>query len=307
MITNNELASAVSCLKAGKLIVLPTETVYALAGDATNLNAILQIFSLKRRPLNQPLSVLLAKEHPMTRWARDIPEVAEKLAERFWPGPLTLILKKEKTVLPELTGGQHKIGLRVPDHPIAQAVLSSFARGVAAPSANRSTALSPTHIKHVRAEFDQPLEWMIDGGPCRIGIESTIIDVTFTIPRILRLGALPLAKIASITPYEIEKSTSPSCFSKKPLITQVSKQVLDEVVDTNLNHCQPVTVFAFSPAKKKHKNVTWIQMPSEASRYGQQLYYYLHESKAMHHRILVEAVPKRNHWAGIQFILDQYS
>jgi hypothetical protein len=132
MINANELAKAIKLLKEGKLIVFPTETVYALAGDARNLLAIQQIFALKKRPTNQPLSVLLAKEHPLGRWARNIPPVAEKLAQHFWPGPLTLILQKEKSVLTALTSGQDKIGLRVPDHPIAQAILHAFGSGLAA-------------------------------------------------------------------------------------------------------------------------------------------------------------------------------
>lgn len=307
MMTIDELTKAIKLLKAGKLIVFPTETVYALAGDARNLTAVQKIFALKQRPLNQPLSVLLAKEHPLDRWARDIPKVAEKLADHFWPGPLTLILNKEKSVLPELTGGQDKIGLRVPDHPIAQAILNSFASGVAAPSANRSTHLSPTLIAHVQQEFEHKLELIINGGPCSIGIESTIIDVTFDVPRILRLGALPLEQIESITPYEIGESILSHRFSKKPLIEQVSKQELDRIIDSYLNQHKLLTVFGLGPAKKKHKDLTWIRMPNVASQYGQRLYQYLHEAEQQSDKILVESVPKLKAWAGIQLILDKYS
>lgn len=307
MINVNELTKAVKLLKEGKLIVFPTETVYALAGDARNLTAVKQIFALKQRPLNQPLSVLLAKEHPLDRWARDIPPIAEKLAEHFWPGPLTLILNKEKSVLPELTGGQDKIGLRVPDHPIALAILNSFASGLAAPSANRSSHLSPTQIGHVRQEFDNKLELFIDGGPCSIGIESTIIDVTFDVPRVLRLGALSLEQIESITPYELEKSILSHRLSKKALIKQVSTQELDFLIDSYLNQHKTLTVFGLSPAKKKHKNLTWIHMPNAASQYGQILYKYLHEAEQLSDKILVESVPKLKDWAGIQLILDKHS
>jgi L-threonylcarbamoyladenylate synthase len=307
MINSNELAIAIKLLKEGKLIVFPTETVYALAGDASNVTAIHQIFVLKQRPLNQPLSVLLAKEHPLDRWASDIPPVAEKLAKHFWPGPLTLILNKASSVLPELTSGQDKIGLRVPDHPIALAILSSFGSGLAAPSANRSAHLSPTQIEHVRQEFDNKLELIIDGGPCDIGIESTVIDVTFDVPRILRLGALPLEKIESITPYEIEASTLSHRFSKKPLIKQVSKQELDHIIDSYLSQHKTLTVFGLSPAKKKHKNLIWIRMPNVASQYGQRLYKDLHEAEQLSDIILVESVPRLKVWTGIQLILDKYS
>lgn len=308
MINSNELAIVIKLLKKGKLIVFPTETVYALAGDARNLTAIQQIFALKQRPLNQPLSVLLTKEHPLDRWARDIPPIAEKLAEHFWPGPLTLILHKEKSVLGELTGGQDKIGLRVPDHPIALAILNSFGSGLAAPSANRSTHLSPTQIEHVQQEFGNQLEFIIDGGPCAMGIESTIIDVTFDVPRILRLGALSLEQIESITPYEIKECSLSHRLTKKPLLKQVSKQQLHHIIDDYLNQCKTLTIFGLGPAKKKHKNLTWICMPNNANKYGQILYKYLHEVEQ--HRsdeILVESVPKLKAWAGIQLILDKHS
>lgn len=308
MINSNELAIAVKLLKEGKLIVFPTETVYALAGDARNLAAVQQIFALKERPINQALSVLLAKEHLLDKWARDIPLVAEKLAQHFWPGPLTLILHKEKSVLTELTGGQDKIGLRVPDHPIAQAILNSFGSGLAAPSANRSSHLSPTQIEHVRQEFDNELELIIDGGPCAIGIESTIIDVTFDIPRILRLGAISLEQLKSITTCEIEEFTLSHCLSKKPLLKQVPKQELAFIIDSYLNQHKTLTVFGLGPTKKKYKNLTWIRMPNDASQYAQVLYKYLHEAEQhVNDAILVESVPRLKAWAGIQAILDKYS
>jgi L-threonylcarbamoyladenylate synthase len=307
MINSNELANAVKRLKEGKLIVFPTETVYALAGDARNLAAVQQIFALKERPTNQALSVLLAKEHSLDKWARDIPLIAEKLAQHFWPGPLTLILHKENSVLAALTGGQDKIGLRVPDHPIAQAILNSFGSGLAAPSANRSSHLSPTQIEHVRQEFDNELELIIDGGPCAIGIESTIIDVTFDIPRILRLGAISLEQLKPITPYEIEKFTLSHCLSKKPRLKQVSKQELAFIIDNYLNQHKTLTVLGLGSTKKKSKNLTWIHMPNDASQYGQVLYKYLHEAEHINDAILVESVPRLKAWTGIQAILDKYS
>lgn len=308
MINSNELANAVKRLKEGKLIVFPTETVYALAGDARNLAAVQQIFALKGRPTNQALSVLLAKEHSLDKWARDIPMIAEKLAQHFWPGPLTLILHKEKSVLTALTGGQDKIGLRVPDHPIAQAILNSFGNGLAAPSANRSSHLSPTQIEHVRQEFDNELELIIDGGPCAIGIESTIIDVTFDLPRILRLGAISLEQLKPITPYEIEEFTVSHCLSKKPLLKQVSEQELAFIIDNYLNQHKTLTVLGLGPTKKQSKNLTWIHMPNDASQYGRVLYKYLHEAEQhVNDAILVESVPRLKAWTGIQAILDKYS
>lgn len=307
MITKDKLAKAVKLLKEGKLIIFPTETVYALAGDARNLTAIQHLFALKKRPLNQPLSVLLAKEHALEQWARDIPPLVEKLAAHFWPGPLTLILNKKKSVLNELVGGQDKIGLRVPDHPIAQAILKSFGSGLAAPSANRSARLSPTKIEHVQQEFNNKIEFIIDGGPCIIGIESTIIDVTFEVPRILRLGAISLDQIKTITPYEIEGSVSHH-LPNKPLLKQVSKQQLDQLINHYLKQHKTLTIFGFGSAKKKHKNLIWRGMPNDVNKYGQVLYQYLHEAEQnASDEILVECVPKLKAWAGIQLILDKYS
>ena len=306
MVTIEKLSEAVKLLKKGKLIVFPTETVYALAGDASNLAAVQQIFVLKERPINQPLSVLLAKEHALQQWTCDIPSIAEKLAERFWPGPLTLIFHKKKSVSSVLTGGQNKIGLRVPDHPVAQAILKDFGSGLAAPSANRSSHLSPTQIEHVYQEFDNKLDLIIDSGPCTIGIESTIIDVTFAIPRILRLGAISLEEVKSITAYEVEESIVQP--SKKPLLKQVSKQELESIIDSYLKQDKTLTVFGLESIKKKNKNLTWISMPNDAGQYGQVLYKYLHEAEQhVSNEILVESVPRLKAWSGVQAILDKYS
>lgn len=305
MIMLEKLSKAVKLLKEGKLVVFPTETVYALAGDASNLAAVKQIFVLKERPINQSLSVLLAKKHALQEWVSDIPPIAEKLGERFWPGPLTLIFHKKKSVSSTLTGGQNKIGLRVPDHPIAQAILKTFGSGLAAPSANRSSHLSPTQFEHVLHEFDNKLDLIIDGGPCAIGIESTIIDVTFDIPRILRLGAISLEEVKSITAYEVEESIIKP--SKKPLLKQISKQELESNIDSYLNQDITITVFGLKSIKKKNKNLTWISMPNDANQYGQVLYKYLHEAEQVSNEILVESVPKLNAWAAIQAILDKHS
>ena len=306
MITIEKLSEAVKLLKKGKLVVFPTETVYALAGDASNLGAVQQIFVLKERPIHQPLSVLLAKEQDLQQWACDIPPIAKKLAKRFWPGPLTLIFHKKKSVLSALTGGQNKIGLRVPDHPVAQAILKAFGSGLAAPSANRSSHISPTQIEHVRQEFDNKLDLIIDGGPCAIGIESTIIDVTFTIPRVLRLGAISLEEVKSITAYEVEESIVRP--SKKPLLKQVSKQELESIINSYLKQDKTLTVFGLESIKKKNKNLIWISMPNDASQYGQVLYKYLHEAEQhVSDEILVESVPRLKAWSGVQAILDKYS
>ena len=197
-------------LRAGGLLGLPTETVYGLAADASNPAAVAKIFAAKGRPADHPVIVHLADAQEISEWAIDIPDAAWTLAKKFWPGPMTLILKRAPHVLDAVTGGQDTVGLRVPSHPAAHAVLKAFAAaakggaangakganhlnaaqpaGLAAPSANKFGRVSPTTAQHVRDEFGDALDLVLDGGACEVGIESTIIDLSAGAPRILRPG-----------------------------------------------------------------------------------------------------------------------
>lgn len=190
--------AAVRLLKVGQLVSFPTETVYGLGGDAANPAAIQRIFRLKGRPESHPLIVHLADAGQLNKWARDIPPVAWKLAERFWPGPLTLILKKNAQVLPLVTGGQDTIGLRVPAHPLALELLRAFGGGLAAPSANRFGRVSPTCPEHVREEFADKLALVLDGGCCRVGVESTILSLVTEEPVLLRPGSISISQLAEV-------------------------------------------------------------------------------------------------------------
>ena len=206
---------AVRRLQQGGLVAIPTETVYGLAADASNEQAVEKIFSAKGRPADHPLIVhlvapLLADALPAVRsdawfkliapWVRDLPEEAMRLVEAFWPGPLTLVLKKDKHVLSAVTGGQDTIALRSPDHPVAQALLQAFGGGLAAPSANRFGKVSPTRAADVSAEFSDQADLLIlDGGDCTVGIESTIVDLSSGIPVLLRPGAITPEQIAQQT------------------------------------------------------------------------------------------------------------
>jgi L-threonylcarbamoyladenylate synthase len=309
MMNQDQIDLAVKLLKQGKLVVFPTETVYALAGDARNVSALQQIFKLKHRPLNQALSVLLANYHALDAWACHISPLARKLAQHFWPGPLTLIFNKNESVLSELTAGQTKIGLRVPDHPIAQAILKAFAGGLAAPSANRSAHPSSTQVEHVRQEFGDKLELIVEGGPCAIGIESTIIDVTTKIPQVLRVGAISLQQISQFTAYELIKSAPKSAqLAIKPLLQQIAIEQLVPTINEYLHQGKTLTVLGLSPPSVSHQNLTWITMPNNALKYGQVLYKYLHEAKQRaSDNILLQSVPKQAAWEGIQFLLDRKS
>jgi L-threonylcarbamoyladenylate synthase len=224
-----ECDRAVAVLRAGGLLGLPTETVYGLAADASNPAAVAKIFAAKGRPADHPVIVHLADASEISEWAIDIPAAAWTLAGKFWPGPMTLILKRAAHVLDAVTGGQDTVGLRVPSHPAARAVLTAFAAatkkaaaarkpaGLAAPSANKFGHVSPTTAQHVKDEFGDALDLVLDGGACEVGIESTIIDLSAGAPRILRPGfitadAVKLALAAGISHSTGEEPLAPTVF-----------------------------------------------------------------------------------------------
>jgi L-threonylcarbamoyladenylate synthase len=198
---SDAIARAVDLLLAGNLVGLPTETVYGLAADANNPEAVAKIFTAKRRPADHPLIVHLGADDLLPNYAREIPEDAWTLAEAFWPGPLTLILKKASGVPDCVTGGQDTVGIRVPAHPMALELLRAFAAknpsrgGVAAPSANQFGRISPTRAAHVATELGDKVSLILDGGDCRVGIESTIVDLSRGVPVILRPGAITEAQL----------------------------------------------------------------------------------------------------------------
>ena len=202
--TDETVSRAVAWLRSGEAIGLPTETVYGLAADASNADAVTKIFSAKGRPIDHPLIVHVASAEAAKAWAADWPEAADKLANAFWPGPMTLIVKRATHVLDAVTGGQDTVGLRVPSHPVAQAVLKHFSgeqQGLAAPSANQFGQVSPTTAAHVAAEFPNRLLMILDGGACEVGVESTIIDVSGRSGegvRVLRPGRVRASEIEQV-------------------------------------------------------------------------------------------------------------
>jgi L-threonylcarbamoyladenylate synthase len=190
-----QVARAVAVLRAGGLVAFPTETVYGLGADARNAAAVRRIFAAKGRPADHPLIVHIEGAARLAGWCAEVPPAARMLADAFWPGPLTLVLERAPGVPDEVTGGQDSIGLRVPAHPVALALLQAFGGGIAAPSANRFGHVSPTTAAHVQAELGDAVDLVLDGGPCQVGIESTIVDVTATHPRILRPGGISRAQV----------------------------------------------------------------------------------------------------------------
>jgi len=196
------IQGASQALSQGNLIAFPTETVYGLGADATNPDAVKRIYEVKGRPSDHPLIVHIASLDQMDQWAIDIPQYAIKLARDFWPGPMTLVLKRSTKAKDFITGGQDTIALRVPAHPIALSLLQEFKEGIAAPSANRFGSVSPTTAEAVEEELKdylRPQDLILDGGQCLVGVESTIIDCTKQTPFILRPGAITSAMIEEST------------------------------------------------------------------------------------------------------------
>ena len=229
--TQDEIRKAAKALKDGHLVAFPTETVYGLGADATDEKAVGRIYSTKGRPLGHPVIVHILSINQINEWAIDIPAYAYKLAEEFWPGPMTLILKRSSLAKDFITGGQDNVGLRVPAHPIAMELLKRFGEigglGVAAPSANRFGAVSPTSAPDVLEElvdYFRLEDLILDGGQCQVGIESTIIDCTEAAPKVLRPGAITIEMI-----------------EKKILIEVISKQIKSGVRTSGLldSHYSP--------------------------------------------------------------------
>lgn len=193
-----QIVAAATILRQGNLVAFPTETVYGLGADAENEAAVRKIFAAKGRPVDHPVIVHLAEAENMHQWSDQIPKAALRLADCYWPGPLTMILPRNSRGLDVVTGGQNTIGLRVPAHPVAHALLKEFGRGIAAPSANRFGRLSPTLAAHVRQELGDAVDLILDGGPSQVGLESTIIDLTGERAMLLRPGAITVDQLEAV-------------------------------------------------------------------------------------------------------------
>ncbi len=211
----NAIADAAANLLAGGLVAFPTETVYGLGADACNADAVARIYSVKGRPADHPLIVHIASMDGLGDWADDVPGYAISLARDFWPGPMTLVVKRSGLAGDFVTGGQDTVGVRVPDHPVALGLLEAFVRaggkGIAAPSANRFGNVSPTTaqaVSHELADYLADGDQILDGGPCDVGVESTIIDCTGEVPKILRPGAITAQMISESTGLDVVGQTS---------------------------------------------------------------------------------------------------
>lgn len=304
-----DIERAAEILRIGGLVAFPTETVYGLGADATNARAVSRIFAVKGRPANHPLIVHLGSHAELDYWASDIPDAARRLAEQFWPGPLTLILKCRPPVSGIVTGGQDTVGLRMPAHPVALALLQAFGGGVAAPSANRFGRVSPTTAEHVRQEFGNTVD-VIDGGPCAVGLESTILDLSGKQPQILRPGAITLAALAEVLgemPAGTgEKTTTrapgrlASHYAPKTPLRLLDSAEIEPVARTHLLSGLPVTVLAMQPPTVESIVCRWQIIPNDPDKYARMLYACLREAdRAGCHCILLECPPATVEWEAV--------
>lgn len=304
------IARAVATLRAGGLVAFPTETVYGLGADASNPEAVKKVFAAKGRPHDHPLIVHVANSAQLTAWARDIPLAAHTLAQKFWPGPLTLILKRVSGVSDLVTGGQDTVAIRVPSHPVAQALLQAFGGGVVGPSANRFGRVSATTAEHVRQEFGDAVDCVLDGGACEVGIESTIIDVSGATPALLRPGWITSTQIesalgASLAAPDAQSPRAPGTLEKHyaprtPLML-VEGDLIDELARSFTRQGKRVAVLARNARQPLIEKLLWIAAPAAPAAYAHDLYANLRElDDAAGDVMLVEQPPPAIEWAAIR-------
>jgi L-threonylcarbamoyladenylate synthase len=313
------IAAAAQALQRGELLGLPTETVYGLAADAANPAAVAQIFAAKGRPSDHPLIVHVADASGVDHFAQNVPDFARQLMQAFWPGPLTLILRRRPEVGAAAAGGQDSIGLRCPAHPVSQALLlaarAAGVHGVAAPSANKFGRVSPTTAAHVRDEFGDSL-LVLDGGACPVGIESTIIDCTRGAPVLLRPGqitreqvqaacGLPLlSKEALATPAPRASGTLESHYAPNAKVRLMDAQALQAALDVlgrDLAGPATIAVYARTVLRLPSAHVLYRRMPDDAAATAQQLFAVLREFDAAGVKLIwIESPPETAAWEGVR-------
>ena len=303
-----EVTEAARRLAEGEAIGFPTETVYGLGADATNPLAVAKIFALKGRPSAHPLIVHIGSPSELVEWAMDIPPAAHALAESFWPGPLTMILRKSPRVAASVTGGQDTVGLRCPSHPLAQQLLREFARigsgGVAAPSANKFGHVSPTTAEHVREEFGPGLP-VLDGGACTVGLESTILDLSRGDAVLLRPGAVTREDIAQVMGGSPRNRDAGAPRAPGMLAAHYAPRTALVLVgasdlESQVRHQSNVAVLALREAPHTARVTSWIAASADAARYGHDLYANLRKLDASGaKRILVEMPPQSSEWEAV--------
>ena len=311
------ITQAVQAISAGQLLGLPTETVYGLAADAARPDAVARIFAAKGRPSNHPLIVHVADAAGVAHFARDVPAFAQRLMAAFWPGPLTLILPRRPDVGEATAGGQDSIGVRCPSHPVAQAVLQALALatppvwGLAAPSANQFGRVSPTTAAHVAGEFGDSL-LVLDGGPCGVGIESTIVDCTRGAPVLLRPGAISRAQVEAACGQRLQgdaalgeapraSGTLEAHYAPAAKVRLMHAKALQTSLDLLGAEAAHIAVYARTPLRMLSSQVLLRRMPDDAQATAQQLFSALRDFDTQGVKLIwVESVPDTAEWDGVR-------
>jgi L-threonylcarbamoyladenylate synthase len=307
--TGAAIAEAAARLRAGELVAFPTETVYGLGADAGNDAAVRRIFAAKGRPADHPVIVHFAHAQQARSWARAMPAAARRLADAFWPGPLTLILPRAPGVSDLVTGGQDSVGLRVPSHPVAHALLAQFGGGVAAPSANRFGRISPTTAAHVAEDLGDAVALILDGGACEVGIESTIVAFTDDEPTLLRPGGIGIDALAHALGRPPRgagagapraSGTLASHYAPHTPALLIAPQALRAEVAALEARDERVAVLARTLARPAEFSGVWTVAPRDAPGYAHELYASLRALDAAAADVIaIEAVPGDDAWLAI--------
>lgn len=292
--TNENLARAAETLRSGGVVVIPTETVYGLACDATNVEAVRRVFEIKGRPSSNPLIVHVSGEAQATTAAREWPEAASALVRAFWPGPLTLVVPRSENIPPEVAAGLDTVALRMPSHPVARAIIGLAGFPIAAPSANRFMQLSPTRVEHIDPELAAQADLVVDGGPCEVGIESTVVDLSSDPPELLRPGGVQREEIEGVLglrlsmPDDGGPKRSPGMHRRH--YAPRAKLILVERLESG----QAGLAFGTPSGPDQ------VQMPTEPRTYAAKLFEALHRLDAAGPAIIyVEAPPEDPAWEAV--------
>lgn len=306
----NDLNKAVLILQQGGLVAMPTETVYGLAADAKNPAALKKIFHAKGRPVDHPLIVHIADISQLDEWAVDVSKQALLLANAFWPGPLTLILKKAHQVTDIVTGGQDTIGIRIPNHPVAHELLKKFGSGVAAPSANRFGRISPTTAAAVREELGDTVDLILDGGQCEVGLESTIVDVSGDELRVLRPGMITPQQIEDVLHQHLtsERKNMPrvsgsleSHYAPETKTVLMSTAEIQAYLQTNRSQVAVICREKSELVSLQVEGMCVVTMPDDAVKYAHDLYKVLRDLDKKHFKqIMIENPPEDSEWLAIR-------
>jgi L-threonylcarbamoyladenylate synthase len=281
----DRIGEAVTVLRNGGLVGIPTETVYGLAADASNEAAVRRIFAAKHRPHDHPLIVHIASIEAMAAWSKSIPDTARVLAEACWPGPLSVLVPRATHVLDVVTGGRDTVALRVPAHPMALELLQRFGGGLAAPSANRFGQVSPTTAAHVRADLGDAVDLVLDGGPCPIGVESTIVDCTCSPPQVLRPGGIPNETVSRLLDGVLAASSGSSRASGM-LVSHYAPRCRVEIV----NSLAEAEARA-STHQRAGRKVDTLDPTQDLVAAAQQLYVWLRDADSRELDVLVAVLP----------------